>query len=680
MGAVAEKTGKCREHDVAATLTADMAAIGLTPHAEQIAMATMLQEVHDEGGAMVGFVEAPTATGKTLVMAQHALRNAAKTGETHVVAAPTVEICHQTMTAITLLQAGVADLAGPTVRIVLGRQEFVSQEGANDFAAALDEAGNATGAETVRAWHAAGGPGPTGSHAAYTRKGLEAALAAAGADVPVPDWADLTHAGPEDPANAAHAEQFEPADVLIVTHAMLSRDLIKRYVTASKLRKAAGVTANPRGEGWRREAARQRLEFEAEAEGRLPEYRRLLVDEAHLLRANVEAALTTSVSLRQLAASVDEVARTAGGPRVPATVHARLTTAQQALSSHRMMSRGGSIRINWLDDLGIGDILEEVKEALDQVRLPKTPVGRAQHEIARARYALRESLGARNGVRTTVEWSPSRSYPSIAVGPRGLGAEMGFLWGRLTSACAVSATLYTENRDGSAVKYMAERLGVAPDGRTAFEPIRASWTTEAVTVHTPGATNAMLTPVRDEASPAHAAWMTSLAMAIAYAQEDETRGTLVLTTSRALTASIRNALVEQGDVDPSRIIDGTLGRMGGNRSAFEAAARAGMRPVWIAQGPAWTGLDLDDATIGTLVVAKLPFPPPRPGDTKGSEPSYDGEQVARMMMTLKQGLGRLVRSRNPAPKRAFVLDGRIDGTGAARAANGLLDRYRRERL
>lgn len=660
------------------TLRSDIDAIGYNARSEQLLMASLMQQVHDTGEARVGFIEAPTATGKTLVMAQHALRNAGTTGETHVIAAPTVEICHQTMEAISRLQAANTQYRQLTTRIVLGRQEFVSSRGAQGLAEALREEGRHDAAAIVLAWHDNGGPGPTESHAGYTRKGLECALTNAGYEVTVPDWADLTHAEEGDPADAEHAGQFENANVFVVTHAMLSRDLIKRYLGASRLRKAAGIRSTPGLKNWWEEAAEQRLQFEIEAEGRLPTYRRLIVDEAHLLRGNLEAALTTSVSIRQIIANIDEMRMSAGSSKVPAAVLPRLRQVQDAMSNHKMMRKGDALRINWLDDKGIGDLLQEMKDALDLVKVPKTPKGSAQREIVRARFALRHALGARNAVSTTVEWSPSRSYPSFAVGPRGLGAELGFLWGRLESAIVVSATLYTENKDGSALRYMAERLGVGPDARMAFEPIRASWITQAVTVHTPGNCGPYLIPTRDPAKQYE--WVKNVAIAIAGVHEDETRGILVLSTSLAMTGEIHDELIAQNEVDASCLIDGRVGRMGTNRAAFEAMAKRGERPIWIAQGPAWTGLDLDDKTIGTLVVPKLPFPPPRPGDTKGSEPSYDGEQVARMMMTLKQGIGRLVRSRNPEPKRAYVLDARIDGLSAARAANGLLNQYRREKF
>lgn len=663
--------------DAEESLTADLAQLGLTAYPEQLAVARALQDAYDAGKGTVGFVEAPTASGKTLAMTQNALRNAATRRETVVIATPTVEICHQTMTALVRLQSSCAPYRGLVVRLVLGQQEFVSAEGASALADALDLEGRAVAAAIVRQWHADGGPGPTTSHPRYMRKGLELRLSAARHDVEVPDWADLTHAEEGDPAAAEHAAQFLPADVMVVTHAMLSRDLIKRYVGASRLRKATGVRSRGSTKEWWREAAEQRLEFEAEVEGRLPDYRRLIVDEAHLLRSNMEAALTSTVSVRQIVANVEKAARETG-VRVPASTMPRLIAVQEAMSAHELMSRGGRVTVNWLADGGFGSLMEEAKETLDAIRLPKVPKSQAQREIARARYALKESLGARNAVRTTISWSPSRSYPSIAVGPRGLGAEFGFLWGRLESACAVSATLYTENKAGSAITYTAERLGVGPDARLVFAPVRASWIADAVTMYVPGADRSGLIPSEDP--ELRAAWIDEVAAQIARIQADETKGTLVLSTSRATTSDLHAALALRDDVDASRLIDGTIGRMGANRTIFEMMSRSGRRPIWIGQGPAWTGLDLDDRTIGTLVVPKLPFPPPRPGDTKGSQPTYDGEQVAHMMITLKQGLGRLVRSRHPSAKRAFVLDARIEGAGPARAAKGLLDGYRKYTL
>lgn len=670
------------EHPASAALAADFAMSDpdLLPYDEQRLMATMMHDTTLRGGGAVGLIEAPTATGKTLVMAQHALAHVARTGSPIVIAAPSVELCHQTADAIERLRLPNPAYAGIRVSVTLGRQEYMSPDGAEALAAAEDEGGNEAGARTIRAWIEAGAPGVDDRSPRYTKRGLERALDDAGVRVrAIPDWATLAHFGTDDPAQAEYAAGFLQADIVIVTHAMLARDIIKRYLRASAMRRDAGIRTRHRGDGWWIEAARERLQFEAAAEGRLPDYRHLVVDEAHLLHENVAAAMTTTFSVRQAIANVSDVQQS--HPRsVPAWVLPRLGEIRQALSDHALSGGGERIQINWTADRGFGDILTELRGALDAVKEPKGGGGGgAMGEIKRARMALRQSLDARGAMATTIEWSPRHTYPSVGVGPHGIRAEMHFLWGRLESACLVSATLYAENRDGPSAKWITEPLGVGPDAVEAWPPIRAAWTTQGVTVlSATGQSATDLTP------PPHGqpdgAWIDALAEAVDAVQAQEPgKGVLVLTTTRSVTQRLCRALEARG-VDGGRIIDGTANRMGANRIRFERDARNGLRPVWIAQGPAWTGLDLADDTLGALAITRLPFPPPRPGSTAGAPAVYDGAKANDMLMRLKQGLGRLVRTRHPSPKRAYVLDGRLEGGTVAAAANTMLDRYRRERF
>ncbi|MDE2439461.1 MAG: hypothetical protein KGP14_00445 [Betaproteobacteria bacterium] len=77
--------------------------------------------------------------------------------------------------------------------------------------------------------------------------------------------------------------------------------------------------------------------------------------------------------------------------------------------------------------------------------------------------------------------------------------------------------------------------------------------------------------------------------------------------------------------------------------------------IWISQGPAWTGLDIPDNKLTDLFIAKLPMPPPRPKDKNAPRSDYQNNR-ARMHIQLKQGIGRLVRSRNATAKRLWCLD------------------------
>jgi ATP-dependent DNA helicase DinG len=89
--------------------------------------------------------------------------------------------------------------------------------------------------------------------------------------------------------------------------------------------------------------------------------------------------------------------------------------------------------------------------------------------------------------------------------------------------------------------------------------------------------------------------------------------------------------------------------------------KAGDAPIWLATGSAWTGIDItdkdvsaeNDAAIKNLIIMKLPFEQPA-----GSNVNYN-ELVARCLIRLKQGIGRLVRRPGRKDMTLAILDGRL---------------------
>lgn len=653
--------------DPGRTITRELAMTGLEARPEQILISSMLDEIVARDDGSVGFVEAPTATGKTIVMARKALETslALPDDECFVIAAPSIEVCVRTVEACDRLVRDVPAYRGVRNRIILGRQEFVSHQRMLELISALSGEGHENDADAASRWLDDGAPGPSDAYPPYTRQGL---LHATGGRVEAPEWTLLNQVGPEDPADRAHRSQFERADVVVVTHSMLARDLVKRYVEAWRARKRSGAPS-AKDRRWD-ETLLELVSLEADAERLLPLFRRLIVDEAHLLEDNVRHALSTTVSIRQLANHMKTVSN-ADPAKVPVRAAAAMQSAYERLTAMKP-TNADKVRIDWNEPKGFDAVLEDVAEALGRVKRPRNG-SIDDADLERASRALREALNHRNSVGTSIVWSPGRSYPSLSIGPRSLAGRLAFMWRTLKSAALVSATLYTDNKDGPSIRYMSELLGVGPDQRMTFEPIRPTWQVDPVTFHVPSADTRLPPPAHDDEG--NARWIRAVSERIADLCATSYRGTLILCRSRAMTSGIIQAMIADG-FPHERIVDGTTASLSQLRGRYMEMSRNGLHPVWITQGPAWTGLDLPDDTIDTLVIPALPFPPPRPGSTAGAEPSYDGEQVARMMITLKQGVGRLVRKRDAAPKRAYLLDTRINGRGPANAASGLLARYR----
>lgn len=634
-----------------------MRRLGYKAHPEQNQVARYLDEVR--GSGKVSFIEAPTATGKTFVIAHHVLDHVAETAACYVIAVPTIELGHQTLSAIQRIQHTSRTYLGIKASIILGRQEFLSPAGLEDLIDAFRKERKADIADAIDAWLKDGAPGRSDDHPRYTVDGLERWL---DTNMIKERISDILTLGPSDAgseADKAYRRQFEhAAKILVVTHAMLARDLITRFVATSRERRkqgmqtASGLTAPER---WL-EANDQRLAVETGDEGRLPDYRRLIVDEAHLLRENFENATRTGISLSALVRHIEQINKSNNKLASAATLKA-VRNIRQSLANQPNAKAGNRIQIDWGEPDAFSNTIEKLYAALETIKTSKAPDDLENNRVAieQARYALREAINARSAVSTTFEWSPIAAFPTISIGRRNLTQQFMLLWSRLQSAALISATLYTENVSGPSIGYIANRLAVPEAMRKPEKPVKASWLIAPVTVLMPTERHVALIP-SDEPNQ-RSAWLDAVAGYITSLSMNS-KGALVLNTRRSDSQQLSERLALL--VDPSRIIDGSNGRMSALKQQFIQASEEGLSPIWLAQGPAWTGLDLPDHLLDALMITRLPFPLPDAVSTTGEKIGiYGSDKIARMTMTFKQGLGRLVRSRETQAKTFVMLDGRI---------------------
>lgn len=646
----------------AMSFTAALPELGLTAHAEQITVVERLQTVSSAG--QIGFIEAPTATGKTLTIAYHALRQAASAEEAFIIAVPTIELAHQTATAIASVQSTMNDEI--PVGIIVGKHEFLSKAGLLDLCEHLP----ADSSDAVKAWIADGAPGRSPAHPCWTRDGLDQWLRANDFFINLSNHALIL--GPSDAGTESdrsyHAQFGQAHGILLVTHAMLARDLMTRFVATSRNRRKAGMQIDPRlspQERWLL-ANLQRLEVETGDEGRLPDYRQIIIDEAHLMRDIFESSMRTGISLSMLVSQISALSKSSKG-LVPAQALKEIKAIKAELSKSPKAQKGERIEINWNRETQFHQILSRLDTAIDLIKVDKAADDLEHQAIAikRAKYAIQESLRARDSVSTIFEWSPVKSFPTISVGRRNLGSQFNLFWERLQSAALISATLYTENVTGPSVDYIAGRLSVPVARKQTFAPIPASWIKDSVTAMLPSRDTALeLEPGNDKQR------LDAIAQQIA--SIDSETGMLVLSTSRADTQGLAKRLAQL--TSPDRIIDGAEHTLSANKLHYIAKVKAGRKPIWLAQGPAWTGLDLADQLIDNLVITRIPFPVPD-AIREGQKSHYGAHKVNQMAMTFKQGIGRLVRSRTASPKRLWILDGRILDLQSARGALKLVKSY-----
>lgn len=625
------------------------------PYPEQDELLAIFEKI--DAAEAVGLAEAPTGTGKTLVAAHYALQHS----ERVVIAEPTVALVHQVAANI---RAVLPANGRRSVAVILGMQEFVSVSALEEALPALP----ARQRDAVHRWITDGGPGPGSDYSPWTVAGLAHALDAKGIEMEIP--ASLTLASHPCPVSeAAQKAQFETdAGILIVTHAMLARDTVLRRIASRKAADARGIAsgrvdAEP-GEvlAAMHDQHLERFAYEDEADGRLPAWTRLVVDEAHMLETNFATALTSAISIRSLANALKSLK--ASGAKGITDAHLKavgaisddLTAAgKREIDRTKLLDPSDRTAARFLDSL------RDLAAAIPSMRSVPDSEERSLSIVKRAQQALRYFQSSQSQAAARIVWSPALSFPSFEIGSRSVLSDLGYLWARSRSAVLMSGTLYIAGEGGYSDQYMRSRLAIPEKALLPLQPVEAGWARNAITIHIPSeSVGPELVPVGP--SDDHE-WLQRIGAASLPAITHAQAGTLILCTSRALIAGLADDLRKRVRAD--RVLADNYVRLAEQKARFLAMAEAGKRPVWLATGAAWTGLDLPDHTLSDLIVPRLPYrtQPTLMSDIRASKQTtgtFLGEQ-AEMLIALRQGIGRLVRTREASGKHLWVIDGRTAG-------------------
>jgi hypothetical protein len=170
-------------------------------------------------------------------------------------------------------------------------------------------------------------------------------------------------------------------------------------------------------------------------------------------------------------------------------------------------------------------------------------------------------------------------------------------------------------------------------------------------------------------------WLDGVAAVIAREVAPSAKGgTLVLMSGYERLAVLQDRLLAQanGELAPRLVVQqrGVL-PLAQAMSEFKRKAMAGERPIWLALGGAWTGIDLKDerfpdteahkdVLLSDLVIPALPFGLNRT-TTHEARTAWSGFMAESLeaLNTFKQGLGRLIRREGLVDRRVWVLDGRL---------------------
>ena len=660
------------------------------------------------------FAEASTGVGKTrafLAILLDWVENRPKnSADVAVIAMPGYSVLLQTLAQWWRMKERMGQGALPDLQVLLGQQEFVSEQALRQL---LDEHCDVPGAESARDWLDAGGPAakddPIGSR--WMMRSLNIAtrgLWTHSANVVLtPDAAET------DGGMKAYRRQFIDATqcrVLLCTHAMLGVEVRRRMVAAQNAYKAANAGKTVSDTAWHEwnqlidEERRTSMTWEvrndllrsldSEDHGRLPPIGLLIVDEAHLLEQSFASVFATGISLTRLIHTAQAIRET----------HPRSITAQQIeeLGSVRdemiligRMQGGKADRLRTDENVALRESVARLRKALadmlDRMKGPARacPPGRRLQSVKYALDVAVRAAGERMGLRTSVSWSPDVQWPSIQTGRYDVSRELDFLWNIVVKdrTILVSATLY-EDVSTSGLESMRRILSVRASQMRQIVPVRPTWLFEPVTLYLPAQRVHLdglpryRRPTKqdnlhdDDRRAWLERWRSDIARYIQEAHESAAGGTLVLLTSHDERKEIWELLLPK--MGGETIMTQKPGAsMDGIRQAFLLRVSRGIRPCLLAVGSAWTGLDIsadglasmtgqnvparDDNILTDLIIPNVPL-----GTNRSLTQEYRRErygtaaEAGATIMTLRQGMGRLVRRDGlPHNRRIHMLDSRI---------------------
>lgn len=463
-------------------------------------------------------------------------------------------------------------------------------------------------------------------------------------------------------AYARMREDAEDAGVLFCTHAMLAYDLLLRN-------------------------KRKRDEDTAPASGILPDYKTLLVDEAHLLERNISAVNTHAVSIHSLRLAL---LHTKSGNQAARERCIKLCDTLMAKSAECGMDRS---KIYYSSDFKDGakyPISYEEKGIFDSVRLLRDQLAgmlaksRSKDlQVSMMLGALHKIVGCTMGNShgaMVMQNTPVRRWPRFTIGKKSVERETTALWTQVHGAVLVSATLSVpSSRAGQGAErgYIYELLKIPAERVYSPPAVAPGWAYNSASLHLVAEKHAARfshpdmpegkAPDTLKYQQGKLDWQNSVAKEILKIGTSSAGGTLVLCCSYEDVEKIGGLLAEF--LGTRVLLKTPLASLEKQKQEFKELARSGHRPIWLAPGNAWTGLDLRDENVGDdraaddMILTDLVIPRINFSDNQSItsllRQRARGANFTEAAFTLRQGLGRLIRRPGLANRRIWFLDGRI---------------------
>lgn len=669
---------------------------------------------HRQAPAPVFAAEAATGLGKTRVFIAAMLDWSRQHPEdTACLTAPSYTVLFQAVELWAVLREKLPDVV-PDAVTLLGQQEFVSPLAIERFLATTDRSPEG---ELVEAWVKAGGPPPKDDvlNHPWLMRGL---IEACGGRWTYAKQCALDQSAPDDdPGRLSYNEQFRDAKQVpwvFCTHAMLATDVRRRLITARQdYKKESGgksvsqvqweakqkaAEEERRGKFfWQEQNDMLRSLVDADG-GRLPDIGLLVVDEAHLIEENFARIFATGASIASMMRSLGQL-REAYPKHFAAGDMKTMAECWETLKRIGEAQSGDSIVVK--EVAGAAQAVTQVSVLLNSIANRKVKLDQkhahlmaALKQTSRALNIAAASNGDKSGMMVRVSWSPSAHYPSIEVGRYDISRELDFLWTCLVSerAILVSATLCDDvakhGADG-----IRQMLAIRDECFRILPPIRPVWTTEPVTLYQPAATSVTeanrldtpfyrptpkYAPSREALDAWRERWSRQVADYVTGAYQQAAGGMLVLLTAHSDREAI-GALLGASVPKDCLVMHREGLALDAVKSQFLQVLAEGKRPILMAVGSAWTGLDISSASLAKrlgrslhasekhaltdLVIANAPVKTNRTLTHQWRcQWSKGFADIIATVILLRQGIGRLVRE-DDLPRRSrklHFLDARIN--------------------
>lgn len=654
---------------------------------EQVRLLAAAAPLLDSGRIVL--IEAGTGIGKSRLaglLADHALRHGRRT---IVITTPTIaQIAHLANEIDALRQASTTGGAGPTLptpTLLLGRSNFIDVDAA--FAVAV-EAEHQAAIDWIEACAPAG---------------LTSATAALARHVPaaralMDDWLHLIEGSPI-------LDEYTPDDFALTDESSEEASAVYQSLRVAALRHPVVLCTHTM-------LAADCIAKKRDQAGLLPEPGLLVIDEAHAFEQELANVATQGVSLWSLHRLLSRGSWTS--LRAGSAATAAAATVQYCIAELANLPLDTSSSLRLPHDLqsheaiaqrwsSCGSLLHQLHEQLEALstkisKAKDTSGWRNAHRQVRA--ASRAIAFANAGTHeVSVTLSPVRKLAKLTVGPRTVSHYLQHLWSTCDSAALMSATLYVPTARGDTSFYISRILSLPADRIAQTVAEHPDWITSTPLLMLPDKSALpVLTPPSGEAlSPnALSSWMAHVARVVRHAAASSRGGTLVLLSgyerldllAELLSASLAERLVVQR---PNKGVARC-------EAEFRHLASNDHRPIWLATGGAWTGLDMrdkavpddraqDDNLLTDLVIPNIPLGLSGGTTHTARREAFLPVEGMATALIFRQGLGRLIRRSGLQHRRIWMLDARLLNYDALKSGSiyspclMMLERFsRRERF